>query len=234
MGRARTTLASCLALLALGPAASAAAASEFTASKTTAKGPAEFPLKVHGNGIGPQEFQFKKIHVVCQRAHANGTIQSPTSPTLALTVSYGECLTGPVIAWGKKTEVPMHFKEKAQYTFHINGYVQDEEEIEMRAKYLHCLVDWGTGTIPSKAEEKPTLQYEAATYSDQESTTEDLKHFPSGIQHKLLISNQFTGMEWEEEGGGLCEDPDIELAEGENGKYNGQLLIEVPHGNIEA
>jgi hypothetical protein len=235
MRSVRITLGLAASMLVLGVSAVPAMASgEFMASKVTAGGSAPFPLKLKGAGVGPQEFVFKKIHIVCPTAKVSGTIPSATSKTIALVVSYKGCETGPISVWGHPTyEVPMKFKEKAELTYHFNGYVESEEEIEMQAKYVKCIVDWDEGTIPEKAEEKPEKEYFASTYTAEEFPTEDMKRFPSGFQHKLLITNAFKGMEWEEEGGGVCEDADIELTEGESGKYNGKLMVEVPNGNIE-
>ena len=239
MRNVRAVLGSAAAVCALGAFAAPAlalevsTAPEFAASKITNKGPAEFPLKLRGVGVGPQEFAFKKIHVVCQIAKATGTVPSAVSKTIALVVTYKECVTGPISIWANKTEVPMSFKDKSEYTLHFNGFVENEGEVEMKAKYLKCLVDWGSGVIPEKAEEDPEAEYTAVLYGNEAVKTEDLKHFPTASQHKLMISNQFKGrdMEWEEEGGGACEDS--ELRESEAGKYTGKLLIEVPGGNIE-
>jgi hypothetical protein len=236
MRRVRITLGLAGALVVLGVLAVPALAAEeftgpeFTASKLTGKGEAAFPLKLSGIGVGPQEFIMKKIRVTCLEAKAKGSVPSATSKTFHLEVSYKGCTTGPIVIWGKKTEVGMKLKEKGEYTFHFNGFVESEEEIEMRAQFIKCEVDLDSGTIPEKAEERPTLSYDAVLYHNEEVPTTDTKHFPSEVQKKLLLSDQFKGMEFEEEGGGACED--VELVEGEGGKLSGKILIEVPGGNI--
>jgi hypothetical protein len=223
MRNVRIILGLAVALCALGMSAASALAApknseapEFKASKVTKKGPAAFPLKLKGEAVGPQEFTFKKLKVVCEVAKVSGSIPEETSKTLALEVTYKECTSGP-LSYGniKKVDIPIKFKEKGLFTYHYNGWVDDEEEIEMKAKYIGCVLDWESGTIPEKAEEFEEAQYSSATYAPEGS--------------KLLITNAFKKAGWEEEGGGLCEE-EIELHEGEQGRYNGSLLVEVPKG----
>jgi hypothetical protein len=217
-------------------AASALAATEFTANRLVGKEmQAPPPFKLLGKSVGPQEFVFKKIHVTCEGASAKGEL-TPPSKTLALTVKYTGCMTGPIIVWGKKLETGMKFKGKSEYTYHDTGWVENEEEVEMKAKYLGCLVEWDSGVYPEKADETPEdeeKEWGAVHYKNEALTVENIKKFPLGKQHKLLISNNFKGLEWSELGGGLCEDPEIELAEGEKGKATGKILVEVPGGNLE-
>jgi hypothetical protein len=233
MRNARIVLGLAVAACVLGVSTASALAVEFTASKISGKGEATFPLKLRGVGVGPQEFVFKKIHVTCQSAKASGEIPSASSPTIELVVTYKECMTGPIIVFGKRLETPMKFKSKSEYTFHTTGWVENESEVEMKAKYIGCLVDWDSGTYPEKAEEKPENEWTDVLYKNEEVKAENVKKFPSEEQHKLLITNKLAGLEWEEEGGGICEDPEIELAEGEKGRATGSILVEVPGGNIE-
>ncbi|HME04560.1 MAG TPA: hypothetical protein VKG38_16180 [Solirubrobacteraceae bacterium] len=226
MRSARTALGLAFAACALGVLAAPALATEttappFTASKVNGKGePYPFPLQLKGVSIGLQEFAFGKIRVTCQHAVPKGFINESPAATIHLTVKFHECTTGPVAIWGQKTEVPMTFKEKSEFTYHYNGFVNNEAEVEMKAKYLGCLVDWASGTIPEKALEKPLNEYTIVRYKNE-----------SG---KLLIQNKFNGKEgeWSQLGGGACENPEFELTEGESAKYTGSLLIEVPKGKL--
>lgn len=238
MRHVRVVLGLVAAACALGASATTALAAEttapeFTASRIAGSGSAAFPLKLKGKGVGPQEFVFKKIHTTCQAAKVTGSVPSAKSKTISLTIAYKECTTGPIVIWGKITEVGMKFLNRSEYTLHFNGFVENEEEVEMKSQYLKCLVSWGSGVIPEKANEKPNLEYGAVLYKNETVPNDNIKHFPSGYQHKLMITNQFKGheLEWAEEGGGACEE--LELAEGEVGRYNGKLLVEVPSGNIE-
>lgn len=203
---------------ALAVAAVPASAAEFVASGKNAP-------KLTGRAVGTQEFVFKAIHVTCQAANVRGTVASPQ--TLNLAVTYKECAAGK-LSYGnqKKETLPMRLKEKANFTYHINGYVESGEEVEMKVKYLKCLVDWGTGTYPEKAEEEPNGIYTAATY-----TPETVEVEPGVQREKILISNDFKGMEWEEEGG-ACEEFE-ELFGGENGRATGNLQVEVPKGDLK-
>jgi hypothetical protein len=191
----------------------------FTASKSNGKGPLPFPLKLKGVGVGPQEFTFKSLKISCLTAKIGGEITGSPSQTVKLIVTYKDCSGGP-ISFGnvKKQTIPIHFKEKGEYTYHFNGFVENEESIEMKTKYLGCLVEADSGTIPEKAEEFPGRQYDNALYSAKEG--------------KLEITNAFAKTEWEEEGGGFCEEPGIELSEGEAGKQLGHFLVEIPKGTI--
>lgn len=191
----------------------------FTASRVSKSGPAPFPLKLKGEALGPQEFTFKALKVVCTSAKVAGTIPEETSKTINLVVTYKECRGGP-LSFGnvKKTTLPMRLKEKGSYTFHYNGWVNSEEEIEMKAKYLGCEVDLDSGIIPEKAEEFEEAQYGSVTYSTSEN--------------KLIVTSALKKQDWEEEGGGLCEEEDVELSEGESGRLDGSLIVEVPKGTI--
>jgi len=212
-------LATAVCALAFG--AGTAAAAEFTAS-----GP-PFPLKLKGHALGPQELRFNKIRITCAKAGVKGAVPSSPLASLELEVSYKECTTGPVSIWGKKGEVAMHLKEKQLYSYSANGWVMANESIEMKAQYLKCFVEWDGGIYPPVAEERPEREYTAAKYSPNVVEIE-----PGVFREKLVISNEFKNIEWSEEGGGFCEDPEITLLEGETGKYTGQLEVEVVKGNI--
>lgn len=60
--------------------------------------------------------------------------------------------------------------------------------------------------------------------------TTKLKPYPSGFQHKLVIANEFKGMNFGIEEAGLCEE--FENTEGKGARYDGTLQVEVPGGNI--
>lgn len=194
------------------------------------------PSKIKGEGVGPQEFRFKKYVVICQIAKVHGEVTSAESETLALTVSFKEC-SGGAFSYGniKKVTLPVTFREKAQLVYHYAGWLESGEEVEIVTKYLKCVTDWEKGTYPEKAEEKPTLLYPDAQYKTEEVANGNPKLFPSGKQKKLLITNEIKskGLEWEEEEVGACEGEEFELSEGETGKYVGKLMVEIPNGNIE-
>jgi hypothetical protein len=220
----RTRIVCGLAVMACALAGSAASASatEFAATGKS------FPLKLKGHGVGLQEFRLNKVRIKCGAAKVTGTIAGPTSKTLELVVSYKECTTGNILVWGKRGEVIMHMKEKQSYSYNSNGWVMANESIEMKAQYVKCFVEWfGGGIYPPQAEERPEREYTAAVYTPNEVEVE-----PGVFKKTLLISNEFKNLEWSEEGGGFCEDPELELLEGETGKYTGKFEIEVPKGNL--
>ncbi len=206
---------------------------EFFASGKEGKAP---PVKLKGHGVGPQEFAFRKLRVTCNQAKVTGSATSAASPTLTLAVSYKECVGGP-FSFGniKRRVLPVKVRGKAVLTYHYAGWIEDSAEVEMLTKWLKCLTDWYPGTYPEKAFEDPLALYPDATFHTEEIPNPNATLYPTGKQRVLLITNnvQGHGLEWEEEGGGACEAEDIELSEGEKGKYAGDLLVEASKGNIE-
>ncbi len=228
--------ASAMVAAALGAATASATIAPLSKFVVSPKLGGALPAKLKGVGVGPQVFVFKKLTVTCQVAKVHGEATSPESETIALIVSYKEC-SGGLFSYGniKKVTLPVRFKEKANLVYHYGGFIESNEEVEMITKYLKCITDWDEGTYPEQAEEKPLNLFPAAKYQTEEVPNANEKFYPNGKQKKLLITNEVksNGIEWEEEGGGACEGEEITLSEGEAGKYNGKLLIEVPNGNVE-
>jgi hypothetical protein len=191
-------------------------------------------LKIKGVGVGPQEFTFKKLTIVCEAAKAHGEVSTVEAETITLKVSYKKCTAGPLVYGnsGKET-LGARFREEALLTYHYAGWIESGEEVEIATKHLKCVTDWEEGTYPEKAEEKPLNHYPDGKYSTEEVSNENAKLFPGGKQKKLMITNEVKekGLEWEEEGEGPCEE--FKFSEGEKGKYEGKLLVEVPNGNLE-
>ena len=226
-----------LAVGALGATVASAELAPLSKFVATPKVGKTLPAKVRGEGVGPQVWKFKGLEVVCQKAKVTGEVSSAESETLELTISYKECTGGPVYVGGKTGAVGYpkeHFREKAELVYHYAGWLESEEEVEMVMKGLKCITDWEGETYPEKAEEHPANLYTDATYKTQEVPNANEKLFPSGMQKKILITNEVKGkgLEWEGEGEGVCEEFEV-FPEGEKGKYSGKLLVEVPNGNLE-
>jgi hypothetical protein len=236
--RMRTGLlvtAGALAMLAIAAvpalAAEVAPEGEFVAGKIGK----EAPFKIRGEAVGPQEFTFKAYKVTCGTAKVRG-FASASSKQLEVTVAFSDCKGGP-FRYGniQRQTLPVKFKEKAALTYSYAGWVESGEEVEIFTRYLKCDTDWLSGIYPEKAAEFPLDRWEAAKYKTEVVTNPNTRYFPEEKQLKILITNSIKGhgLEWEEAGGGACEGEEIELSEGERGKYVGQLLVEVPNGNIE-
>ncbi len=63
------------------------------------------------------------------------------------------------------------------------------------AKGAACVVVIPAQTIPTKAERKPELEYEAASYETEVETGLNPKKFPGGFQDKLNIEMEFNKIE---------------------------------------
>lgn len=223
-----------MAMAALGAASASAEIAPLSKFVATPKLGNTLPVKVKGRGVGPQEFKFKKLEVVCQVAKVEGEITNPEAEALKLTVSYHQCTGGPLV-WGNsgKGTLNVSFKEKALLSYNYAGWIESSEEIELVAKPLRCITDWEPGVYPEKATENALNLYPDAKYKTEEVANTNEKLFPTGKQKKILITNEIKekGLEWEEEGEKACEN--FNFTEGEKGKYRGQLLVEVPKGNLE-
>ena len=126
--------------------------------------------------------------------------------------------------------------------YHANGFVEigsegEEVEIgnttlkggtvELKIKTLKCVIKLPEQTLPKAAEKKPGGEFEAATYSNEEE--EKGKH----KFNKLSIFNEWKGIHFEY-GQGQCEEFKTSEEELHSGRYEGELIEEVPMGgNLE-
>jgi len=236
--RIRPVPALALAVCALGVAVAPASAHQFTASAAKKT----FPLKTKGEGVGTQMFKFGKIEVACSVAKTKGSIAESPSPVLKVEVAYKECESHTKF-FGQDSEPKIRFKSKVEYVYHPNGYAElgtegEPESVEVGPGTVElaiqhtggCKVLWPKQTVPVRAVSKPEEAYSAAVFSNEEATAENLREFPGGVQHKLVIANEFKGMEYGIEEVGLCEN--FEKTEGKEGKYVGTLHVEATGGSL--
>lgn len=215
-----------------------ASAHQFTASAVNKT----FPLKTKGGGLGTQAFKFGKIEVECSVAQDKGTIAESPAPLLKVEVSYKECESHTKF-FGQESSPKIQFKSKVEYVYHPNGYAElgtggEPESVEVGPGTVEiaiqhtggCKVLWPKQTVPVKAVNDPNEEYSAAVFSNEEVPATSLKKFPSGLQQKLVIANEFKGMEFAIEETGLCEN--FEKTEFKGGKYTGKLQVEVGGGNL--
>lgn len=222
----------------LAVAAVPASAHQFTASAVNKT----FPLKTKGEGVGTQAFKFGKIEVECSVAKDKGAIAESPAPLLKVEVSYKECESHTKF-FGQESNPKIRFKSKVEYVYHPNGYAEvgtegAPESVEVGPGTVEiaiphtggCKVLWPKQTVPIKAVKKPDEEFSAAVFSNEAVPAESIKKFPSGFQQKLVISNEFKGMEFSIEEAGLCEN--FEKTEFKGGKYTGKLQVEVGGGDI--
>ena len=242
-----------------------ATAGQFTASRLPKPLSAAEPGKTKGEGIGSselggternQEFKFGAFRIVCAAKASTKTIEEgavswATSPTFSTEVKFSKCLTKTTFN-GFVTGLSTSFNksEPVKFVYNANGYAglgsgptASETEIASGSISISiankvCKIEWPSQTVPVKAVTAPGGSYSAATYSGKEVPAEEtqLKKFPSLFQKKLVISDEFKGMEWHyEEGKCLGEGGFEEGAEKEEGKsasFKGMLEEEVGGGNL--
>ncbi|HYM46141.1 MAG TPA: hypothetical protein VES65_08295 [Solirubrobacteraceae bacterium] len=225
---------------ALAIAATPALAHEFTASSVG-------PTKGKGE---EQLLQLGPFKVLCEKAVTKGQVTETSSSTLVTEVKYGHCgdVEGPKFA-GHAVEYGASFRTPVIFEYHANGVVNngsETEEVKIKGGAVlllinggpkfKCTLTWPSQTIPLRAVKKPLEEYSAAVYSNEEVETGRLKKFPPlGIQHRLLIENEFKGMEYSYKGVGCngWTSPIVEETKGKNGSYIGSFEEELVNGNLE-
>lgn len=250
---------------ALTVSAAPATANQFTASRLPKPLTEAEPGKTKGVGIGSselggeernQEFKFGAFRIVCAAKTATKTIDEgavswSASQIFATEVKFTKCLTKATYI-GFVAGTPTSFKTASpiKFVYNVNGFAtlgsgEAPSEVEVGSGSASisigskvCKIEWPRQTVPTKAATAPSGEYSAATYSTNEVPVEvtQMKKFPSGFQKKLVIANEFKGMEWRyEEGQCLGEGGFEESAskeEGKSGSYKGSFEEELPGGNL--
>ncbi len=250
---------------ALAMSATPAVAGQFTASRLPKPLSEAEPGKTKGGGTGTselggeernQEFKFGAFRIVCAAKTSTKTIDEgavswAASEIFATEVKFSKCLTkATYIGFVAGTPTSFNKSEPIKFVYHVNGFATlgsgpapSEVEVGSGSASISiggkvCKIEWPRQTVPVKAGTAPSGAYSAATYAGKEVPVEStqLKKFPSGFQKKLVIANEFKGMEWRyEEGqclgeGGFEEGASKE--EGKSGSYKGSFEEELPGGNL--
>lgn len=250
---------------ALAITAASAVAAQFTASRLPVPLSEVEPGKTKGVGIGSselggsersQEFKFGAFRMVCAAKTAaksitEGAVSWSFSQVFATEVTFSKCLTKTTFS-GFVTGLSTSFNkgEPIKFVYHANGFAMlgagaapSEAEVGSGAATITisnkvCKIEWPRQTVPVKALTNPTGSFSSASFStvDVPTTEKQLKKFPSGFQQRLVIANEFKGMEWfYEEGKCLGEGAFEEGAEKEEGKsasYKGSFEEELGGGNL--
>jgi len=208
------------------------------------------PGKTLGRAVGVQAFKFGPFHIKCEVAAGKGIVGEETFKDFATQIKFAKCLTEAhfgTFVGGLKTS--FNGGNPIGFVYHINGFAEvgnapegtevkitgGAATVKISAKI--CNISWPSQTVPAKAVKDPEGEFSAAVYSNQDFANESLNKFPSGLQRKLNIANEFKGMEYElEEGqcvgeGGFEEE--VEKTEGKTASYIGTIREEVKGGNLE-
>jgi hypothetical protein len=233
--------------------------SEAEPGKTRGRGVGSTEL---GGEERSQELKFGVFYIVCAAKTSGKTIDEgavswATSLTFSTEVKFEKCLTrtdfNGFLA-GIKTTFNVNPETKksepVKFVYHVNGFVQlgageTESEVEVGSGNASfsiagkiCKIDWPRQTVPAKAVKKPEEPYSAAVYTSENVPVEEkeIRKFPSLLQTKLLIANEFKDMEWSfEEGQCLGEGGFEEGAKQEAGKtglFKGSFEEEIASGNL--
>lgn len=213
-----------------------------------------------GGEARSQEFKFGIFQIYCSAKTSakeinEGAVSWSMSQTFATEVKFEKCLTKIKIAnfvAGVPTKFNVNSENKSEpvkFVYHVNGFVElgageAESEVEVGSGNANfsiggriCKINWPRQVVPAYAV-KPEGEFSAAVYSNEDVPVEEkqMKKFPSGFQQKLLIENEFKGMEWSfEEGQCLGEggfEKEAPHTENKTGFYKGSLREEIGSANL--
>lgn len=213
----------------------------------------QFTANIAGKtkGVSEEEqlFKFGAIKITCLRATSAGAVPAGSSSTFGTAAKFTKCSTAGKIGT-HPIELATRFLTPLAIEYHANGFVEigsETEEVEGKAVLaggeaelritagpkFKCTLRWPEQTIPLKAEKKPLEEYSAATYSNEAIPRTVSKKFPDGLQHTILITNEFKKIQYELEGE-PCEAWGAEEgSEANNGQYFGSLPEMLVGGNLE-
>jgi len=120
---------------------------------------------------------------------------------------------GPETAFNLNPET--HKAEPLKFVYHVNGFAEigtgetvSEVEVGGGAATFSisgkvCKISWPAQTVPAVAVKKPANEFSSAVYSSTFAPVPETwkTRFPSLEQERLVIENNFKGMEWIYEGG---------------------------------
>jgi hypothetical protein len=228
----------CAAALVTAPAL---AAPEFHASEVGKEFTETEPGKEKGgNPPGAiQDFKFGAFHIQCEFVKTKGLVGFTNSKSLFVSATYKHCFA--LAKLGTQTiKLTAKFAKPVDFEYHANGFAETGAESESELKIVHpgsvtmsvpslkCVIEWPAQTVPLKATKKPEGEFSDVLYGNEEVPASG-KHFPSGFQKQLLITNNLKGMEYELSEG-QCES--FKKTEGKSSSYKGQLKDSVRNGNL--
>ena len=251
-----------VAVCVLAVSSAPAMAHQFVASKTGKTAGRGFEEIIVEKGVAPefeparmQEFRLGAFKILCYKAVGVGEVTETASQTFTTTTKYSKCGWYPqknslhVAASFSKTGITV--------IYHANGYTEavgngEGEEYEFKkAEVLEsaafikisatklCKIVIPAQTIPVRAIKFPNEEYSSAVYGNTEVEATNLKLFPSGMQKRIVIANEFKKMKFKYAGEETqCTTaPEFEkLAEenggGASGVYKGSLEERLLGGDL--
>ncbi|HTB71206.1 MAG TPA: hypothetical protein VK707_09510 [Solirubrobacteraceae bacterium] len=245
MRQLKVTAALAVGACAFALAATPALAHEFTAGKAG---------KTHGAAESEQLFKFGAFKIKCLKASTTGLVAGGPSSTYATAIKYSKCLTTAKVG-SHQIFLATKFMTPLAIEYHANGFVETGSElIEVEGKAViaggsaeikintgkteefgksECHLSWIAQTIPLKAVKNPAEPYSAATYANATQPHLVTKAFPDGLQHYIVISNEFKGIKYQLEGEPCETWGKEEGSEGGGGTYVGSFPQFLGGGNLE-
>ncbi len=232
-------LAACMLVVGAAPA--------LARGLTDAAGPQQFlgseTAEPRFTGSGQQEFAFKPFTVTCEVAKSTKTGVTPQWPSQSLfaEIKFSGCTASAKLHGMEGLELKAKFLTPVQLNFDANGFVEagaggkpadgklagaGSIEIALSGAFK-CTIDVEAGSFPAKAVKEPGEVYEAAQFKLEEVKLEKGKK--TGVEDKLAIATALSKMDYTLEGE-FCEA--LSKTEGKTGTYDGDLLAELPKGDL--
>lgn len=229
--------------------AAPALAHEFVASRTG---------NTRGSTESEQLLKFGPFKIKCVKTVAKGAVAQGSSTTYATAVKFSKCLTSAFVGNSTKHQIFLatRWLTPLAIEYHAGGAAQTGSELEEEEdgaatlaggsaevkvntgktaefEKSQCVISWPEQTFPLKATKNLEGEYSAATYSPESTPKKMSKTFPDGMQHGILISNNFKGIKYELEGEPCAEWGKEEGPEGGGGTYVGSFPQYLSLGNLE-
>jgi len=211
-----------------------------------------------------QKFIFGPFTIFCTavthaKTVAEGAVSWEENSTFSTEVKFNKCLTQArfgTFVGGLKTSFNVNPETKKaepiKYVYHVNGFAEigtgeTVSEVEVGSGEANfnisgkiCKINWPAQIVPAAAEKKPEGEFSSAVYSNNlfevEANPNNEKKFPSGFQNRLVINNNFKGMQWTLEEGQCTGEGGFEEAakaeSGKTGQYKGALEEQLIGGNL--
>jgi len=252
---------SACAVIAAAPAALATTPTNFVANFPHRTISPERPAKASGTSEGPQVFEFGPVTIKCQHApyptrqsvgpttSSTARLESETPTELIVSVHFEKC--GRIVGGAGSEEFePVQVRGKANFGYHINGFVSiygagegEEQEYEtdpvtiretaltfrIRARE-QCTVIIPEQDVPIEAEVHPGNEFSAFAASNVFTPT-TAKGFTNNEKESLNLENNFKGLLYQ-----FAEDTqcyvDQPHKQGNDGTYTGLMHLQLPAGNL--
>jgi len=245
MRHARLSVGLVATVCAFAIGATPALAHEFVASATG---------NISGKVESTQSLKFGPFKITCLKAADKGAVAAGTTDEFATSIKFSKCTTEGKIG-SKKIMLSTHFMTPLAVEYHANRFVETGSELEEEEgatvlaggtaeikvptgvneefRKSTCVIEWPEQTLPKKAEQKPNEEYAAVGFSNASTPKKASPKFPDGMQHSIVVSNEFKGIKYEFEGEPCEEWGKEEGPEGGGGTYFGSFPVVLSGGSLE-